>query len=1075
MHANRGLIALQIFFCLLSGELLGQTFRGAISGSVADTTGASVPDSEVTILHKGTGLTRTQSTTTTGDFTFPELPTGIYTVTVVKPGFGPFKTDIEVAVGKVTSLPVTLGLAAQTQTVEVKAAAATLEANEAALNAVVSTRPIQELPLNGRDFRQLLQLTPGFNAGTSMNGSRNTQNNYQLDGVDNNDLWGNEVGVNQTQVGGTSAVVLPIDAIDQFNQQAGGSADFGRDAGSMVNIVIKSGTNELHGSAYYFNRNEAFAAHDPFAPLNRPNPILRDQNYGFSAGGPIFKNKTFFFLTYEKQHVVGGNQLQATVPSSAWFAQAQTALTKYGVPVNAVMMDVYNSLWPVSLIQGAPAIQPNFFSPAKNDWNSNNGIAKLDHVFNEKHSVFAHVFVGSALDTAFGCGGACSTVGSVYKEYFQTVPDHQLSVAVVWNAVFTPHLVNQLLLGTNYLYAHFNDAVTGYNMPALGFNTGATDPVDFGAPDFEINGFTYGGVGKTPSIGRIDTTGHLTDSLSYNRGSHALKFGGELRKQREDAFYKQGARGQFTFDGTAGPWSKDSSFTNPQKALADFLAGYIAPGQANIASGDPQRVFDVNSFAAWAADSWQVTPKLNLNLGLRYNYNSPLSEVGSKGISTFLPTAPGGLALVGNCSGCVGSLYPPDKNDFNPRIGFAYSPKRGGKTVIRGAWGIYSDIINGNIFFDNRAGTDAGRSVSRNPIGPNPVYSVIAGPLVVQKGVPIFGAVAAPPYAVFGVDQNLRTPYVQNFNINVQHQLTPYTLLQVGYVGSQGRKLPVSININQPMPDPTGLLSQQQRRPYNTQFPQIAGITEVETVANSQYNSMQISLRNNYWHGLTGQLAYTLAHARDNVSVARNTHPQDNYNLNGDYGNANFDTRHNLSAFLLYDVPNFAKRVPRLGKGWQLNALMLHNSGFPFTALAGQNISNSFSFNDRADVVGDPFSGVVQPANVSGNYALGYRWFNPAAFALPAKGSFGNTKRNQFYGPHFNTTDFSVFKNTPLNERISTQLRVEIFNLFNQLNLGNPNTSLGAGAGMGLIFGTKNTGIGSGAPRNMQFALKIIW
>ena len=1076
LYSNRRVVAPLAFLTVLSGALVGQTFRGAIAGSVVDTSGAAVPDAQVKIVHKGTALTRIQNTPSVGEFSFPELPTGIYTTTVTKEGFQPFKQDIEVAVGKISSLPVTLSVAAQSQTVEVQAAAATLETSEAALNAVVSTRPVQELPLNGRDFRQLLQLTPGFNAGTSMNGSRNTQNNYQLDGVDNNDLWGNEVSVNQTQVGGTPAVLLPVDAIDQFNQQAGGNADFGRDAGSMVNVVIKSGTNELHGSAYYFNRNEALASHNPFAPPNQAKPKLRNENLGFSLGGPILKNKTFFFLTYEKQRLTAGQSLQATVPSSAWIAQATTVLTKYGVQVNPVMITVFNALWPSS-IQDAPAALPNFFSPAKATWRNNDGIIKFDHAFNDRHSFFAHVFVGDGEDTAFGTGTVGGTAGnvstgSVYPNFFQTVPARQWSVAGVWNAVFTPRLVNQLLLGVNYLFASFSDVNSSYNMPSLGFNTGVTNPADFGAPKIDITGFTNGGVGPTAPIGRIDTTGHLTDSLSYQMGSHALKFGGEIRKQRLDAFYKQGSRGQFTFDGTAGPWASDNSFSTPQKALADFLAGLIGPAHASIATGDPQRVYNVNSFAAWAADNWQVTPKLNLNLGLRYTYNSPVSEVGDKGISTFLPTAPGGLALVGQG---ISSLYPPDKTRVDPRIGLAYAPKRGGKTVIRAGWGIYSDIINASLFVDNMAGSDTGRGIARNPIGGAPVYSVTAGPLVVQKGVPIFGTTAAPPFGVYGVNQNLRAPYVQNFNVNVQQQLTRFTLLQIGYVGSQARKLPVTTNINQPLPDPTGLLSQQQRRPYNTQFPQIAGITELATAGNSQYNSMQVSLRNTSWRGLTGQLSYTLSHARDNMSSARNNHPQDNYNLKGDYGNSDFDTRHNVSGFLLYDVPNFAKSVPRLGKGWQVNVLILHNSGFPFTAVAGQNISNSFSFNDRANLVGDPFSGIVQPSNVAGNYANGYRWFNPAAFALPAKGSFGNTHRNQFYGPHFNTTDFSIFKNTPITERISAQLRVEFFNLFNQLNLGNPNTSLGAGSSMGLIFGTKNSGIGAGVARNTQLALKIIW
>src|SRR5579862_1297102 len=1070
MTANQTIRSVAMCVCMLSGVLIAQTFRGAIAGSVADTSGAAVPDAVVTIMHKGTGLTRTQNTQTAGDFNFPDLPTGVYTVTTTKSGFQAFAQDVEVAVGKISSVPVTLGVASQAQSIEVQTSAASLETNDAVLNAVVNNRAIQEIPLNGRDFTQLLKLTPGYNDQGSTNGNRPTQNNYQIDGVDNNDLWQNVNAVNQGSISGVAGVLLPIDAIDQFNQQSGGNADFGRSPGSGVNVVIKSGTNQLHGTAYYFNRNEALAASAPFAPPNSANPELRNENEGFSLGGPIWKNKTFFFITFERQKFIQGNTVQATVPSAAWISQAQAALTKYGVQVNPTMLNVYNALWPTS-IQGAAGTVNNFFSGSPAVYKSDNGIIKIDHVFNQKHTIFARAFLGTGEATAFA--------GSVYPEFFQVVPSRQPNFAVVWNAVFTPRLVNQLLAGVNYFSQTFDDSNHGFNLPALGFNTGVTNPGDFGSPSINISGFTNGGVGATPQLGRIDTTGHLTDNLSWNVGSHAFKFGGEFRKQRLDVFYQRDVRGNFSFNGTAGPWANDASFSQPTRALADFLAGDIGVGLANIATGDPQRVYDLNSWSGFAADNWQVSPKLSVNLGLRYEYNGPIYEsTTNKGLSTFLASSPTGLAFVGQNG--FNSLYPPDKNNFAPRVGFAYSPVRGGKTVIRGGWGIYYDIINGNLFIDNRVTGDSGRGINRNPGGAAPVFSVLAPAQVVQNGVPIFPASGTPPFGAYAVNQNLRSPYTQNFNLNVQRQLTRYTLLQVGYVGNQGRKLPVNLDINQPLPDPTGLLSEQQRRPYNAQFPQFAGITELSTAGNSQYNSLQVSLRNNSWHGLTGQLQIGRASCREDMSSVRNNTPEDSYNLRADYSNSDFDVRHVVTGYLLYELPNFVKSKPRLGKGWQLNAFYTHQSGSPFSVTTGTNISDSFNFNDRVNLVGAPFSGVVQPANAPGNYTNGFQWINPAAFALPAAGTFGSTARNQFYGPGFNDIDFSVFKNTPITERISTQFRVEIFNLFNQLNLANPNGSFDAGAGFGLIGATRasnagNPGIGPGEPRNVQLALKIIW
>lgn len=1051
---------------LLALPLAAQTFRGGIAGSVADASGAAVPSAEVKIVNKATGLSRSQSTPAGGDFNFPDLPTGLYTVSVTKTGFQTLSQDIEVAVGKIASLPVTLGVASQTQTVEIQAAAATLETNETALNAVVATRAVQEVPLNGRDFTQLLRLTPGYNDAGSMNGARSNQNNWQIDGVDNNDFWHNAMAVNQGSISGVAGVLLPIDAIDQFNQQAAGSADFGRNPGSMVNVVIKSGTNSLHGSAYYFNRNEALAAHNPFAPPDSKNPVLRNENHGFSLGGPIWKNRTFFFLTYEKQKFTAGNTAQATVPSAPWIASAETVLSKYGVPVNPVMVNVYNGLWP-SRISSAPLAQPNYFSSDPGIYKSDNGVIKIDHAFSAKHTISARAFLGTGEATAFA--------GSVYKEYFQAVPSRQTNYSVQLNSVFTPRVVNQLLAGFNFFQQRFDDADHSQNMPALGFNTGVTNPGDFGAPNFSISGFANGGVGQTPKLGRTDATGHLTDNLSYNRGSHAIKFGGEIRKSRLDVYYQRSVRGAFSFDGSTGPWANDASLNQPTKALADFLAGFLGPNYGSIATGDPQRVYDVNSYSGWVSDNWQATPKLNLNFGVRYDYNGVIHEVGDKGISTFLASSPTGFAVVGKD---IPQLYHPDKTNFAPRIGFAYTPIRGGKVVIRGGYGFYYDLINGSYFIDGGGGGE--RGISRNPVGPTPVFGATAGPMTIQDGRYIFGSsVPKPPFGAFGVSQDLRSPYTQNFNINVQTQLTKSTLLQIGYVGSQARKQAVKRNINQPLPDPTGLLSIQQRRPYNSLFPNISGISWLETAANSQYNSLQMSLRTTAHHGLSGQIAYTLGHSRDDMSSARYNQAQNNYDLKGDYGNSDFDIRHTISAYALYDVPNFIKSVPRLGKGWQLNTMFISHTGTPFSVFAGQNISGQYGGGDRADVVGDPFSGVTQPANAPGNWANGYRWFNPAAFALPKPGNFGNTQRGQFYGPGFNSVDFSIFKNTAITEKVSAQFRVEIFNLFNRLNLSGPDTSVGSGSGMGLSYATVQAygspGIGAGEPRNVQLALKLVW
>ncbi len=1063
------ILALQTF-------VFGQTFRGALAGSVADASGATVPGADVKITNKDTGLTRSQASSSSGEFSFADLPAGVYIVSVTKTGFQETKQEIEVAVAKTSSLPITIGVASQTQTVEVQAAAATLETSDTALNAVVDTKAVQEIPLNGRDFTQLLRLTPGYNDTGSTNGARANQNNWQIDGADNNDFWHNSNAVNQGSISGVAGVLLPIDAIDQFNQQASGGADSGRNPGSSVNVVIKSGTNTIHGTAYYFNRNEALAAHNPFAAPGSHNPLLRNENYGFSLGGPIWKNKTFFFLTYEKQKFTAGETEQATVPSSAWISQAQTVLAKYGVGVNPVMLRLFNLLWPAN-IAGASASSPNFFAGDPQKYKSDNGIIKLDHSFSDKEIISARAFLGTGEATAYA--------GSVYGEYFQAVPSRQPNYDAQLTSLLTPRLTNQLLVGVNFFQQRFNDVNHGQNIPATGFNTGVTNSGDFGSPNISISGFSGGGVGETPNLGRTDTTGHLTDNVSYNRGSHAMKFGGEFRVSRLDVYYQRNVRGTFTFDGTGGPWANDSTFSTPLKALADFLSGDLGAQKGSISVGQPQRVYDVNTFAWWAADTWQVSPKLSVNYGVRYEYNTPIHEVTDKGISTFLPTAAGGFGVM-NFTPPTGdvklsSLFPGDKNNFAPRVGFAYTPIRGGKTVIRGGYGVYYDVINGNYFIDGASGGE--RGISRNPIGPNAVFGETAGPLTISDGVFIFGgSTPTPPFGAFGVSQAIRSPYIQNFNLNIQHQITKAALFQIGYVGSQGRKLADKRDLNQPFLDPTGLLPasvQLTRRPYYSQFPDLSGISWLETAGDSQYNSLQTLVRTSGFHGLVGQAAYTWSHARDDMSAARYAEPENSYCLKCDYGSSDFDIRHNFSSYAQYEIPNFVHSHPRIGGGWQLNMLFVAHTGTPFSVYTGQNISNSYGGGDRADLVGQPFANVTQPTNASGNWANGYRWFNYQAFAPQAPGTFGNTARNQFNGPGFNAVDFSIFKTTTITERLKAQFRVEIFNLFNRLNLQGPDTTVADGSSMGLITGTVQSGnapgIGAGEPRNVQLALKLIW
>lgn len=1055
-------------FLLMAAALPGalaihaQTFRGGIAGTVTDSTGSVLPGATVNANNTATGLKRTTESSSAGEFSFPDLPLGDYEVTAAMSGFQTIKIEhLAVEVGKTTALKLTLPVASQASSVEVSANAAVLDTATATLNSVIPTKAVQDLPLNGRDFTQLVKLAPGVNGAGSVNGTRTNQNNWQIDGADNNDLWHNAAAVNQGGVSGVAGTLLPIEAIDQFSVQSNANAEAGRNGGGSVNMVIKSGTNALHGSLYYFNRNDALAANTPFAPAGSAKPKLKNNQFGGSVGGPIIHNKTFYFLTYERQKFIVGNANGGTEPSAAWVSQATAVLNKYGVAVNPVSTNLL-SLWPARGRTGG-ATAPNFFSTDDSDNYSDNGIIKIDHIFNDHNNLAFRYFVGTGAQTA--------PVGSPYHEYYQVAPSRMHNFSLVYNTVITDRVVNQLLAGVNYFKQTFNDFDTSANPVALGLNTGVTNPTLLGSPSISVNGFDD--VGLTPPLGRIDTTGHLNEILTYTTGRHQFRMGGEYRRSRLDVFYQRNKRGTFSFDGSQGPWANDPAVDSSTKALADFLAGDVA--SSSITRGNLQRNYYVNTLDFFGQDTWQLSPRLSLNLGLRWEYFGPIHEPTNR-ISTFIPSK-GGIVFTGHG---IDTLYPKKFTNFAPRFGFAYTPTPGGRLVLRGNYGIYFDQPNVNGFADNRPPNGGATGILSNPAGPDPVFALSRSNYTIVPGQTIFGDnnVPNPPYGVFSVSQDFKNAYVQNFGLNGQYQVGAAGVLQVGYVGSLGRKLLIVRDINQAPTSPLGAAAkrsvQNTLRPYYAAFPLYSAINQVESIGNSHYNSLQTSFRTTAWHNLTSQFSYTLGHALDDLSAVRGRNPTNSYNLAYDYGNADFDIRHTFTGYLAYNLPRFHSGPDRLVNGWQFNSLMSFYSGAPFTVFAGRNVSGTFEGRDRVDLVGDPFAGVSH--KITNGYV---QWLNPSAFAQPAPGTFGNIKRNRFYGPGFSDVDFSVFKNTPITERVTTQFRVEMFNLFNRTNLPNPSTRLSSGS-FGRIFDTIGdangaTGIGAGEPFNVQLALKIIF
>ncbi len=1119
------------FFAMCVVSASAQSFRGGISGTVTDSSGATVPNASIKATEDATGTTNDTISSSAGDFNYANLPVGSYTVTVTAPGFNTAKYDkVSVTASSIYELPVKLMVASSSQTVEVTADALTLDTTTDTQSTVISQVVVQNLPNSGRDFTQMLSQTPGFagystggGAGVaSVNGTRSNSVNWQIEGTDNNDLWWNIPAVNQGGINSIAGVIFPVDAIDNFSFETSGSTGLGRNSGGTANITIKSGTNLIHGSAYYFNHNEFFQATNPFSTSKQET---RNENYGFSLGGPVLRNKFFWFIGFEKQQFLIAAPNKGTEPSAAYQTAAYSILDFYGVPHNQVPINLlygsspYAALWPASALTG-PANPYNYQTNGDYTGHSFNGLAKIDFVITEKDHLSASWFVGQ--------GTQNGPTSSELPYYFETAPIHVQNYSIVYNHVFSTTITNQLSAGVSYFNQVFSDANTSFNPVGLGLNTGVTSPTLSGSPHLVIGpstasvGLTAGGTGFDPlgvtaPSGRNDITGHLDENLSWTKGTHQFTFGGEYRNAQVDDFYQTGQRGTIYFDGTQGPWSssgtpcsqlatKNQGVTPPSTLptdpnayyLADFLAGCLDPSTSSIVLGNPKRQVFVNTWDLYAADNWKIKSNLSINYGLRYDYEGPVHS-DYPNLSVFDPSLPTGLAVAGVN---VANIYNKFWGAASPRIGFAYQPESSGKIVIRGGYGLYYDSIYMKSVLQNTGVQNISPfGPGQNPAGSNLVANAEGLNLVVQPGQLIFpnsveDAVAGEGLTkISSFDKGFRPSYTQEYDLNLQQSFTPSVIWQLGYIGTKGTHLmglfdinagalnslntPIYYNDPTCAPQYSGATPTtpgndlQCSRPYFSQFPNFSVIDEAKSNLGSIYNSLQTSLRLQGYHGLTAQFAYTWSHAIDYETGLLPYLPQDSTNERPERGNSDYDVRNTFISYVDYAVPTFAG-PKRLMQGWELNSALSFHGGTPYTVTSSSNPSGNGDSADRAVQVETrpndvPHGiGAVNPGVV--------QWFSPTAFVDAPTGVYSPTSRGQNYNPGYSAVDLSVIKNTPIVERVNLQIRVDIFNIFNHTNLspaGFPTTGEGGqiSSTIGVYLG--NPGIGPGEPVNAQLSAKI--
>ena len=1118
-------LAAVFFLSALAINANAQTFRGTILGTVTDTSGAAISGATVSVKNTGTGLLRTVTTDDDGNFSAPELPIGTYSVTVEKSGFkAGLVSGISVEVSTERRADVILQPGEVSEIVEVSGDTLTqVESTSDTLGGIIESTVVTNLPVNGRDYQKLIFLVPGV-AGSpdqitdspgsfgvfSVNGARGRANNFLLDGTDMNDGYRNDPAINEAGVFGTPATILPIEAIAELRVLSNFEPEYGRSAGGVVNIVTKSGTNDFHGTGFEFFRNNALDARNFFNQVGSPQNPFHNNQFGGALGGPIKRDKTFFFVDYEGMREKGAEASTACVPTAQDIA---TATAANGTAVNPVISALLaRNPWPAPnlggscLTDGSDGQTPvtanvSLATPFSNRVDS--AIVKIDHNINANNLLTGRYYIGDSTQSF----PLALVGGGLVPGYNTSTPTRVQLISISYVSTITPSIVNEARLGWNRFAEGFfpqdrNFDPTSIGLDTIGPGTANAAPYNFGLPKISISGLAPLGADNGDPRQRVDTNWHYIDNISWTLGKHAIKFGYEFRRTSISQMFNRGFRGTLSFstqtDATTGLVT--------ETGLQEFLAGTPTGGAQR--QGDTNRNTFENSHAGYIQDSYRWKKNVTLNLGVRYDYYGLIQE--KHGNFTNVDTATGLGVLVGQ-----GRLYQPDYNNWGPRVSVAWDVTGQGKTVVRAGYGIFYDAFSQDLFMGHlpfNSGFDPGPAYSG--FGPNPISSASANSGPFASGSPVYGF-ASPMGDAFGVDPNIRTPYMQNFNLNFQQELTRKTVFQIGYVGSNGHKLLRFRDINQPTQAQITAadlacncindFSVPRRYQTLTGFSPFFYINYQESSANSNYNALQTSLRVTDWHGFTTTLNYTWSHSIDDASdgedyVPNASQPNDSAAPIGfNRGNSNFDVRNRLTWNFIYQFPNHKGSWQRLTDGWGVNGIVTAQSGQPFQL--------NYNFEDDYDGSGEGFGrpDVVGPIHYSSDPA---QFLDLTSFAIPctypaAGGTgfanscipgtrhFGNEGRNSLIGPHFRQFDFSIFKDTAITERIKLELRFEAYNLFNHPNFANPYLPLfiadAAANGVGTngrsigalrLTATGDVGIGypflgSGGPRGLQIAAKI--
>jgi len=1079
-----------------------QTVSGTILGTVTDSSGSVIPNAKVTIVNEGTGLTRTVQTDANGEYTAPALPTGRYTVMSEIAGFKALAlSNIELGVDQRARIDLKLEVGAMTESVSVEAVSPLLQTSSSELGTTVTSAQIEALPLNGRNFVNLTRTLPGVlrgipganidgagslawraSASFSANGQRTRDNNFMLDGVDNNETWLQTV------------VIFPsVDALDEFKLQTSTySAEFGRSLGGVVNLQIKSGTNALHGSGFEFHRDDAFDANNFFNNrAHRDKPDFTQNQFGGTIGGRVLKDKTFFFGDYQGHRELQGQTFLSTVPSNAMRKGDFSELTRpifdpqTGQPftgnvipdnrIDPVARAILAQLYPESNTAGSrqsangQTINNYLINPIK-ERQDNQFDIKVDHnltsnnrfftrySFEKTHRLQPATLPHGDAGATFGAGDGNIKAQSVAFNDTQTLGSNWLNeFRFGWSSI--KFFMTSIDYGTN--------PAAAVGIPGINFSqvTSAMTQLTF------QNIRNLGANSNQPLITNQNDF-QLFDNVTRTAGQHTLKAGGSLTLRSREILNADNIVGQFQFNNNqtsncAGQPAGCSVNSGTGFDVASFLLGLTSQKIRNLSgiteTGDVLTYTEKRpEYSLYLQDDWRTTTKLTVNLGVRWDVYPPWIEVDDR--QSNFDVTNGAFVIASDDAQIAGEhvgryLQTYSKRDIGPRFGFAYDLTGDGKTLVRGGFGVFWNYSPG--------GTSSSKAQNQpflQSIALTPTPSSYGTNLPMGTGLPV--PTGVDPSAPQGgntrsaFDVNFRDAYARQWNVNVQRGLGAKYMVEAAYVGSQGRHMVLKVDVNQ-APPVVGITDANVNRPFIKVDPILRGVSQAQSIGKVDYNGLLLKFQRRFANNFSFLNSYTLGksmdYASDNEAGITNA-----YDLKYNWGPSDYDVRHTLSSSWVYELP---MGRDKLYGGWQLNGIVYLRGGLPLTIAQTQGVQSTGTGN-RPNQVCD--------ANLA--HPTIDKWYDTSCFVRTPDitGTYGNEARGSVRGPGSFNIDASLIKNTKIGG-ISTEFRIEAFNVLNHPQFANPNTTFDNASGgiISAMLSSPSCSLCGTTERQVQIGLKV--